>query len=414
MGNEVMGGSGLNKKWLGIGVTLVLLVGAVWLIAGLGTEEQAFHLVKRGPFATVVEANGELQSSRSVTISCPKIPHMWDFSVSFLVPEGSEVKEGQPLIGFDAKKLNDRLALRQSALASNKKELEKIKLVEQEALERDVLALSEAEVDVAKFRRKLQTPPELVAHLELRKHRFDLELAEGRFELAQSRLNNQREKMVSRVSGKESQVNMISREVETLKKHIEMMTVKAPKSGMVVYRKWGDGKLARGDTVWLGRPLLDLPDLTKMEVAAVIAERDAGRVAVGQKVNVRLDANPDKTFEGTVESLGTIFRHKSRDKPSIVFDAIVRVETPDPDLIKPGMAARLEILVEQDEDVLQIPEHLIGYDEGGAHVKLYGALGKTTRRAVTMGRRSAGVVEISEGLQENDRILVISREGESL
>ncbi len=405
----------MNKKWLGIGVTLVLLAGAAWLVAGLGGVEQSFHSVEQGPFATVVEANGEMQSSASVTISCPKIPHMWDFSVSFLVPEGSEVKEGQPLVGFDAKKLNDRLAVRESSLASNKKELEKIKLVEQEALERDTLEVSEAKVDVAKFQRKVETPPELVAHLELRKHRYDLELAEGRLELAQSRLSNQRKKMVSRISEHESQVKMISREVETLKKHIQMMTIKSPKSGMVVYRKWGDGKLARGDTVWLGRPLLDLPDLTKMEVAAVVAERDAGRVAIGQKVNVRLDANPDRTFVGTIESLGSIFRHKSKDKPSIVFDAMVRIETPDPELMKPGMAARLEILVEQDENVLQIPERLIDYDESGSYVKLLGALGKTNRRAITLGRRSAGVVEIREGLKENDQILISpAGEGESL
>ncbi|MDJ0839370.1 MAG: efflux RND transporter periplasmic adaptor subunit [Acidobacteriota bacterium] len=393
------------KLWQPV-VFLLAAGGVFWFVSARSVESIGETVeAKRAEFATVVEATGDLRSSKSVNITCPKVPNMWQFTVTYLAPEGTNVKEGTPLVRFDAKKLMDRMAQQRTALSSEKKQLEKIRLEEQEALEQYELDLAQAEVEVSKLERKVKTPDHLIASAELTKTRYDLELAKARLELATSRFENQKKKMAGRISSKESRISLYQREVDNLQKHIEMMTVKAPKSGLVVHKRWRDDKVTEGETVWLGQVLMELPELEHMEVAAVIAEREASRVKVGQKVNIRLDADPDRVFAGEITELGTIFRQKSNNKPSIIFDAVVRVLEPDTELMRPGMAARLEILVSQEDDVLQIPEEAVAFDDKGPYVKVLRA-GKARRTTVTTGRVSGDLVEVLDGLKEGDTILV--------
>ena len=155
---------------------------------------------------------------------------------------------------------------------------------------------------------------------------------------------------------------------------------------------------------------MEMPDLGRMQVEAVIPEPEAGKVSENLPVEIRLDSNPDRVFKGKVLELGRIFRTKSYDQPSIVFDAVISIDDPDPKLMLPGMAAGVDIIVSSKEDVLQVPETAIIYLEGGLFVWKKGFFGKKMT-AVTTGTRSGGKVEIIEGLKENDRI-VISTAGE--
>ena len=105
--------------------------------------------------------------------------------------------------------------------------------------------------------------------------------------------------------------------------------------------------------------------------------------------------------------MGRIFRTKSSDQPSIVFDAVISIDDPDPELMLPGMAAGVDIIVSSKENVLQVPEAAIIYLEDGLFVWKKDFLGKKMV-AVTTGTRSGGMVEILEGLKENDRLVILT------
>ena len=79
---------------------------------------------------------------------------------------------------------------------------------------------------------------------------------------------------------------------------------------------------------------------------AVILEVQAGRVKAGQPAEVRLDSNPDRVYKGDrSSSLGRVFRVKSDSQPAIVFDAVIDLSESDPQLMRPGMAAGVNITI---------------------------------------------------------------------
>lgn len=362
--------------------------------------------VVRGPFHIKVHAIGQLKSSASLLIGCPSVRRTWRYTIAYMAPEGKEVKADERVLGFDTKELMEKFQVKQSELATAKQELERTRLVEQETLDGLVLQTTETRVNLEKSRQMASQPEDLSARNDVKKAKMDLELAELQAELTHSRMLNQKSGMGTRIRALESKIKQLENEVSDLQSSIERMQVKAPKPGMVVYAQdWRGRKKAVGDNTWMGDTIIELPDLSKMEVAAVVPEPQAGKVKEGLTAEIRLDSNPDKLYSGKVKSLGRIFRTKSDDQPSVVFDAVIEISDPDPQLMRPGMAAGADIIISSKQDVVQIPESAIIYDEKGMFVKKKSFTG-SSRVPVTIGVRSGGMVEVLSGLQEGDRILV--------
>ena len=381
----------------------------IFILAGVScsrSKDLRIVKVKRGPFHITVHAVGRLQSADSLYIGCPSIPRFWSYTISFMAPEGKPVKAGDSILSFDAKQLMEQLALKKSELATEKKELEKMILVEQETWDNLVLELADARVKKEKATRKADQPKELLSMNEVKKLRMDLDLAEMQERLSQGRVENQKRKMKTLLHAQESKIKELESRVQVLQQSIAKMKVKAPKAGMLVYAvDWRGRKKAVGDRCWLGSKILELPDLKRMQVAAVIPEPQAGKVKEGLPVEIRLDSNPDRVFKGEVKSLGRIFRTKSYDQPAIVFDAVIDILDPDPDLMRPGMAAGVDIIVSSKENALQVPEGAVVYDESGLFVWKKNFMGKKMV-LVALGAHSSGMVEVLEGLKENDRVII--------
>jgi HlyD family secretion protein len=368
--------------------------------------------VVKAPFHIKVHATGQLQSAASFCVGCPSVERMWQYIISFMAPEGKAVKEGDLILSFDARELTQRLQLKQSELDTGMKELERMQLQEQQTKEDTALQLEEEKVNKQKAVRKADYPEELIAANEFQKRKMELELADLQEKLAESRLANQISGMKSRIHIQESKVRLLKEEVERLKRNIQKMNVQAPKPGIVVYTPdWDGKKKAVGDRCWMGENILELPDLSRMQMKAVILEVQAGRVETGQKAEVRLDSNPDRVFKGVVMSLGRVFRVKSDSQPAIVFDALIDLSESDPGLMRPGMAAGIDITISSKENVLQVPEAAIVYHKNRLAVWKKGTFSEELT-PVTVGARSSGMVEILSGLKENDAIVIRAGGGE--
>ncbi len=360
----------------------------------------------RGPFDIKIHATGQLQSAASYYIGCPSVERMWQYTISFLAPEGKPVGEGDPILTFDSRELMQRLQLKQAELDTGMKELARMKLQEKQTQEDFVLQQEEAKVNAQKARQKADVPQGLTSENEYKKLKMELELAGLQEKLAESRVANQDSGMKTRFHVQESKVAKLKDEVERLNRDIQSLNCLAPKPGIVVYTPdWDGKKKAVGDTCWMGEKILELPDLSRMQMKAVILESQAGRIREGQKADVRLDANPDRVYKGTVLSLGRIFRVKSDSQPAIVFDAVIDLAESDPQLMRPGMAAGVDITISSKENALQVAEAALVYHEGGISVRKKGRFGDDLV-PVTIGARSAGVVEVLSGLGEGDEVVI--------
>jgi Cu(I)/Ag(I) efflux system membrane fusion protein len=173
------------------------------------------------------------------------------------------------------------------------------------------------------------------------------------------------------------------------------MSWPAPQDGEIVERTAINGmRAAPGDV------LFRIVDHDVVWVMVDVAERDLALIKVGQKVVVRPRAHPDNPFTGKVS---VIYPHLKMETRT----ARIRIELANPDdLLRPDMYTDVEIATGTDTPVLSVSNSAV-IDSGERQIALLDkGEGRFEPRAVKLGRRDAGRVEIREGLAENDRVVV--------
>ena len=169
----------------------------------------------------------------------------------------------------------------------------------------------------------------------------------------------------------------------------------APQDGEIVERTAVNGmRAAPGDV------LFRIVDHEVVWVMADVAERDLGLIKVGQKAVVRPRAHPDHPFTGKVT---VIYPHLKMETRT----ARIRIELPNPDdVLLPDMYADVEIATGTEAPVVTVSNSAV-IDSGEQQIVLLAkGDGRFEPRAVKLGRRGGGHVEIKEGLAENDKVVV--------
>lgn len=169
----------------------------------------------------------------------------------------------------------------------------------------------------------------------------------------------------------------------------------APQDGEIVERTAVNGmRAAPGDI------LFRIADHGVVWVIVDVAERDLGLVEVGQKVVVRPRAFLNRPFTGKVTLIYPHLKAETRT-------AQVRIELPNPDqVLRPDMYADVEIATGTEAPVLTVSNSAV-IDSGERQIVLLDkGEGRFEPRAVKLGRRGDGRVEIKEGLAENDKVVV--------
>jgi Cu(I)/Ag(I) efflux system membrane fusion protein len=140
-------------------------------------------------------------------------------------------------------------------------------------------------------------------------------------------------------------------------------------------------------------------DLSAVWVVADVAEQDIGLVKNGSKANIKINAYPDKTFEGKVSYVYPTLKAETRSVQ-------VRVELANPGLLlKPSMFAQVELPVSARGQVLAVPVSAV-IDSGTRQIVLVQlAAGRFEPRAVKLGERSDDHVVVREGLKEGELVV---------
>jgi HlyD family secretion protein len=359
--------------------------------------------VKREDLVLSVELEGELAAVRSTEIGTPAVSEV-EFKISFLIAEGTTVKKGEKVLGFDTERLQRQLAEKQAELAEASKKIEqkqvdlglKLLEVEQQA--------AQAEADRGKASLKADVPPEVQQRIELEKARLDLRGRQRDLE------NLQAERRVTQSLGDAELRSLLSQRdrakgrVEALQAGIEKLTVLAPQDGVVIYRtNWRDEKKKVGDSMWFGETVLAIPDLSEMRGDGLVDEADGGTVAEGQKVTLRLEARPDLDLFGKVKTLGHTVRQKSWRTPGKGYKVQVALDQTDPTVMRPAMRFRGDIETGRIPGLLLVPRDAVFLRDRGPTVWVRRAL-RWEERPVRLGRSNRRQIEIVDGLREGDRV----------
>jgi multidrug efflux pump subunit AcrA (membrane-fusion protein) len=190
------------------------------------------------------------------------------------------------------------------------------------------------------------------------------------------------------------------------------MTLLAPRDGTVVHVTDRAGEKKRvGDSVWRQEKVLAVPDLRRMYGDGHVDEFDAGKISIGQKVELRLDAYPEVPFTGRIAVVGKTIQELSRNSPLRGLAAEIALDETDTTRMRPDMRFRGRIEIGRVANALLVPIRAIDRIDGRPAVRRLGRLGEASV-PVTLGRGNNEMVEVLGGLAEGDRLRVQELERE--
>ncbi|MDG2249711.1 MAG: HlyD family efflux transporter periplasmic adaptor subunit [Gammaproteobacteria bacterium] len=222
----------------------------------------------------------------------------------------------------------------------------------------------------------------------------------------------------ARFSSAERKYNLERVKLADIEEQIELATIVAQRPGLVVYgaadqnqmRYRGSSSqeaIQEGATVRERQAILTIPDMREMAVKTNIHESAVQRVAVGQKVRVSIDAFPDINLMGVVTKVAVVADSaNSFMNPDLkVYPTTIKIDGIH-DWLRPGMSSEVEILVNNLADVVYVPVQAVTYwDE--QRVVYVDAGGSPERREVEIGTFSESFIEITSGLREGEKVLLL-------
>ncbi len=198
---------------------------------------------------------------------------------------------------------------------------------------------------------------------------------------------------------------------EDLDHQLKACVIKAKQAGLVAYGNLNASSFTRlneaieeGATVRLRQTMLTIPDMSQMGVKINVHESQVKKVKLGQPAIVTVDAEPGKSLQGRVAELAVLpDSGSSRFTPNLkVYPCTIHI-TGAHSWLKPGMNAKVEIIVDQLADVLYVPVQSIEV-ESDHHFCYVNNGSKLERREITTGLFNDDFIEVRNGLTPGDLV----------
>ena len=215
----------------------------------------------------------------------------------------------------------------------------------------------------------------------------------------------------------------VREELEDLESVIEAATVRAPSAGIVMVPsegggsgggggRSGDGRLLEGTKVSRGQALVQIAEVEALSILAHVDEVEIAQIGVGQPVNVTGDAFPGIELAGALVEVAS-HAPLSGGSGSARFAVRARIGVPSDEArraLRVGMSVDLHILVRDDPEVLTVPLDAVQRTGQGHAVRVRDReTGETRVARVALGATTTDAVEVLEGLEPGDEVLLPGR-----
>ncbi len=326
---------------------------------------------------------------------------------------GDFVKAGQVLVEIDDQELQASLEQARATLLSGQAGLEMARsaLVGQRAnLENQRANLSKARAVAANDARQAERMKQLferglVSATDFENARTTAESSRANVQAAEAQLNLAEAQIVTT----ESQVRLSQAQLDTYRATLHLAETNlantrllAPFPGHVSQRNLDPGASVSAQSAGTNMAsvgILTIQDIETVRVQIEVPERDIARVRVGSPVRLAVDPYQGETFTGSVARVVHNLDPRSRTMG-------VEVDIPNPGgRLKPGMYARVEVLVETRQGALTIPAEALRLGDAKPSVMVVRE-GVVEAVPVELGPADARGVEIVTGLSDKDQVIL--------
>jgi multidrug efflux pump subunit AcrA (membrane-fusion protein) len=344
----------------------------------LSPQVQGAVRVTRQKFVRSLFVSGELAATRSTRIMVPPLLGKGPFTIKALAPEGAFVRPGDLLVQLDNSTLVTSLDSEEINLERAQNDLVR-KEAELEAQLKDFeIQLGRAKLALESTRLKTEIPKDLIAAYDWQEYQFAFEKAKKEFEQTTQSLELAKKVAIEEIGQNRLRKAQVSTTISRLRRDISATELRATNPGTVLYEFYpssdGQGtstprKVRLGDKAYWGMNLLSIPDLRELQVRAFVNEVDGGAVRPGLRARIVAEAQPGLEYGGEVTYVPEVAERHGRYFAVRVFTTTIKLDRSDPEIMKPGMTVRVEILLEEQEGLV-LPRHAVFQEQGKTLVRL--------------------------------------------
>jgi HlyD family secretion protein len=370
------------------------------------------YKVAKGRIQKDLILTGELKSARSTSITAPNIRSSFGNMVTFLAPEGSEIKKGQRIVEFDDSALMNQKSDAERVLDEAKLNIEKTKS-DLESQRCDLLnSVQQAESQLKQDELYGKINKDLLPGNTYQKYQLNLEKSKLSLQKAKEQLDNFEKTYASQMSLVEISRSQAEINLKKIISDMSLLKVDAPQDGILIYGdNWSSNrKIQTGDTLFQGQEVVSLPDLASMQVVGYVYDTEYGSLAPDVRCTISFDAIPSLQLGGRIVSLTSVAGRKGFASQKKVFQAIVQPDKVDTASLKPGMTARVNISMVLAKEVTAIPREYLGYTSQGRSYAVIGTEPKTAKEQfVELGAIGDRLVQVVSGVSMGDPLLPVQR-----
>jgi len=394
-----------NTRWIWLATAIA--VALVFYAVRLATRTRIpvrVAIVERTELQSTIATNGKVEPQVNFEAHAPYS----GLIKKRYVHEGEHVTEGELLIAMDDTDARSRLAAAVAALRSAQANYgamlkggtqeERINLsgdiqrtqMDRDQAQRDVDALKKLQLTGAASANEVAT-----AEQRLRSDNDSLQLLQQR----KTERYDSGDLARSKAAFEEAEAGYVA--AQSL---VNQANVRAPFAGTVY-----SIPVSKSEYVQQGDRLLQMADLTKMQVRGYFDEPEIGKLRIGQPITIEWDARPGQVWHGHVERVpSTIITYGTRN----VGEVLITIDDADESLL-PNTNVRVTVVVANEGQALNIPREALHTDRGRSYV--YRIVNGTLRRTeVTVGNLNLTQVEILTGLKEGDEVALGSTNAQPL
>jgi HlyD family secretion protein len=390
----------VSRKKIIIGAVIVVALVAI-VVANLAFKRSNavtvnVEPIKKQRLEAIVSASGTIQPKRSVNISADTMGRVTNLAVN----EGDRVKQGQFLLQIDPRNLRSRVESGEAGVKATASQLEQARV----QVESSRTALLLAQENVRRQRELWKqglTTKETLDKTENETKLREIELQERTKAVETLRLRVEQERA----------------SLEGARYDLSKVRIESPITGLVTRRA-----IEEGETVVIGTMnnpgtvLLTIADMSVIEAEVEVDETDIPGVTIGQKAIIRIDAVPNKTFNGKVTEVGnspiqaTGQQQSGAGQQATNFKVVVTIDGEIPE-VRPGFTCTAEVTTATRDMAMSVPIQALAvrdlvFDEKGQIVRPPKQEGRRPRRP-SLGAASAEELPKGQTRKEEEGVFVV-------
>ncbi|MGF1583761.1 MAG: efflux RND transporter periplasmic adaptor subunit [Bacteroidales bacterium] len=370
----------------------------------------------KSDFIETINTPGTIRATNTLSIAVPRL-RVSGITVVFLAAEGEYVNKGDTVCILDAPDLTRNYENVNSRLEQLKMDLNKMmidNIIKLSSLESELdnmeitISLNSLDSVQSKF-----APP-------VRQKLFALELEKANAEKLKLQKRYAAEKQIyeADLTSINTRIKTTESELKTVLDQINSLTITAPQDGIVLHAEGPlmmamsslgiiniGGKIAVNSTVWPGMAVVQIPDLTEMEVSVEVPEADYRRILPGQNVQVSIEALNRLKTTGKIKRKTLVGNTRNQESAVKVYEVVVSIDSLH-SLLTPGMSAGCEIEINNVKDMVVVPTMAI-FERDSLQIVYVADGNRFLAVPVKTGLSNSSSSIVSAGLNGNETIALV-------